>query len=134
VYVASPIPTFATTRYDHFLEVVVEHYEDWEVIPARSQWHSNEDWRLGWPALLDTLDVLVGFGEPDGIIGQGTFAEIVEAADAGCEVWIAEQPRRWWPVTLVDAPRCPGDSARWYARLVFPTPFTPGRAGPVTAS
>jgi hypothetical protein len=64
-----------------------------------------------------------------GWAGQGTFAEILEAAQAGCEVWIAEQPRRWWPVTLVDAPLCPCESARWYAQLVFPEPFTPGRAG-----
>jgi hypothetical protein len=105
VYVASPIPTYATTRYDTFLAVVTEHYQDWQVIPAREHWRNNQDWRAGWTPLLDTLDALVAFGEPDGIIGQA-FVEIVDAVDAGCQVWIAEQPRRWWPPNLVDASAC----------------------------
>jgi hypothetical protein len=124
---ASPLPTYPTTRYDQFLKVVTEHYDDWEVIPARDHWHDNEDWLAGWPSLLGTLDAVVAFAEPKGIIGRGTFAEIADAVEARCEVWIAEQPSRWWPPTLVDAPRCPGVSLRRYAQLRFPTPFTPGR-------
>ena len=70
VYVASPIPTYATTRYDNFLAVVTEHHQAWEVIPARDRWRDNQDWRAGWTSLLDTLGALVAFGEPDGIIAR----------------------------------------------------------------
>jgi hypothetical protein len=131
VYVASLIPTYPTPRYDRFLEVAAEHYQNCEVIPAREHWYDTTGWLEGWPCLLRSLHALVAFGEPDGIVGRGTFVEIVDAVEAGREVWIAEQPRRWWPPTLVDAPRCPGGSLRRTRSSCSRRPTRPGEGNDI---
>jgi len=96
---------------------------------ARDRWENNAELDGAGPP-SSALSALVAFSEPDGIIGRGTFIEIVDAVEPGCEVWIAAQPDRWWPPNLVDAPPCLEDSARRYARLMFPAPFPPGRGRP----
>lgn len=91
VYVASPIQTYATPRYDAMLARLRQLLPQAEVLPARDLFTSNEDWRQRWPVLLPTLDALVFF-DHRGSIGRGVYQEIEDAAAAGLTVFYLPHP------------------------------------------
>jgi hypothetical protein len=87
VYIASPIATFCTPRYDMELQRVRDLLPDADLIPARGAFTNNRDWRARWPALLRTLEAVVFFDDDEGCIGAGTEQEITDAWRAGIPVF-----------------------------------------------
>ncbi|MCL5258699.1 MAG: hypothetical protein M1314_03030 [Firmicutes bacterium] len=79
VYLASPIPTFWTSRYEKHLNAVRMYFHEAEILEPRNLFSANRCWLDAWPALLPTLDVLVFFDTPDGTIGAGTAREVTDA-------------------------------------------------------
>jgi hypothetical protein len=92
VYVASPLSTFLTDRYDTQLARLQKLLPNAELVPARELFTSNADWRQQWPALLRTLDVVVFFDDDDGCIGAGTVQEICGAWSSGIPVFFLPWP------------------------------------------
>lgn len=92
VYVASPIQTFATPRYDASVIRIQSHFPEAEMLPAREVFVTNAEWRKCWPALLPTLDAVVFFDDEDGCIGAGTEQEIGDAWIQGTPVFFLPWP------------------------------------------
>lgn len=86
VYVASPLTTYQTPRYDCMCATVRTLFPHADVLPARGLFASNAGWRARWPALLPTLAAVVFFTDDAGWIGKGVWAEISGAAHAGVPV------------------------------------------------
>ncbi len=87
IYVASPISTYQTDRYDAMVCRARCHFPDSDILPARDRFASNADWRRKWPVILLTLDAVVFFDDDDGCIGAGTEREIADAQSAGIPVF-----------------------------------------------
>ncbi len=79
VYLASPLSTFWTSRYEKRLNAVRTYFREAEILEPRHLFSSNRCWLDIWPELLPTLDVLVFFTASDGTIGAGTNREIADA-------------------------------------------------------
>lgn len=92
IYVASPLSTYGTARYDAMVSRVRSHYPDADILPARDLFGSNAHWRRKWPVILPTLDAVVFFDDDDGCIGAGTEQEIADAASAGIPVFFLTPP------------------------------------------
>jgi hypothetical protein len=92
IYVASPISTYTTARYDAMLTRVRRHFPASDILPARDLFTSNADWRRTWPVILPTLDAVVFFDDDDGCIGAGTEQEIADAQSAGIPVCFLTPP------------------------------------------
>lgn len=94
VYVASPITTYQTPRYDLKLTLIAQHFPRAEILQPRDLFHSTADWRRRWPRILPTLTDLVFFAETDRTIGLGVWSELQDAA--GCiPVWFLDDDDRW---------------------------------------
>lgn len=92
IYVASPISTYTTARYDTMLSRVRSRFPDSHILPARDLFKSNADWRRKWPVILPTLDAVVFFDDDDGCIGAGTEQEIADAQSADIPVSFLTPP------------------------------------------
>lgn len=92
VYIASPISTYGTARYDAMVSRVRSHFPESDILPARDLFTSNADWRRKWPVILPTLDAVVFFDDDDGCIGAGTEQEITDAQSAGIPVSFLAPP------------------------------------------
>lgn len=86
VYIASPLTTYQTPRYDGMCATVRTLFPHADVLPARGLFASNAEWRSRWPALLPTLAAVVFFTDDAGWIGKGVWMEIIGAAHAGVPV------------------------------------------------
>lgn len=92
IYVASPISTYNTARYDVMVSRVRRHFPGSDILPARDLFRSNDDWRRKWPVILPTLDAVVFFDDDDGCIGAGTEQEIADASSSGIPVFFLTPP------------------------------------------
>lgn len=92
IYVASPLSTYHTTRYDRMLSRVRECFPESVILPARDLFASNADWRSRWPDILPTLDALVFFDDDAGCIGAGTERELADALAAAIPVYFLTPP------------------------------------------
>ncbi len=90
-YVASPISTYETPRYDATLHRLRTLLPNAELLPARDLFTSNQDWRDHWPELLPTLKAIVFFDD-GGSIGRGVWQEIHDAQSAGLPVFYLPHP------------------------------------------
>ncbi len=78
-YVASPVGTYRTERYDRMLARIAARFPDGELVPARGLFASNDDWRRRWPVILGTVDALCVFTDEAGWIGLGVWTEVRDA-------------------------------------------------------
>lgn len=92
IYVASPISTYTTARYDAMLSRVRSYFPESDILPARDLFESNTDWRRKWPVIVTTLDAVVFFDDDDGCIGAGTEQEITDASSARIPVFFLSPP------------------------------------------
>lgn len=92
VYVACPLSTMDTPRYNTMLSRIRELVPDAQLLSARDLFRSNADWRARWPALLPTLDAVVFFDDAEGCIGAGTEQEISDAWRVGIPVFFLPSP------------------------------------------
>lgn len=81
IYVASSLSTYDTPRYARELERIRALFPHADILPARDQFTSNEQWRRGWPEILRTLQAVVFFADDDGYIGFGVWTELTAALD-----------------------------------------------------
>src|SRR5690242_15626639 len=87
IYLAAPMGTYYTPRYEWALSQVRTHFPDHELISAREQYSSNADWCARWPAMCSTLSALVFIADPEGWIGLGVWCEIHYAKKMDLPVW-----------------------------------------------
>jgi hypothetical protein len=83
VYVASPLATYQTARYDRMLAQAQAHFPDADLLPARGLYHDSAHWRATWPQHLRRITGLLFFADPDSSIGRGVFAELADAKRRG---------------------------------------------------
>lgn len=92
VYLASPLSTYGTERYERALESVRAKFPRASILPARDLFASNADWRERWRGIVRTLAAVVFFDDADGCIGAGTEQEITDAYRAGVPVLFLTPP------------------------------------------
>lgn len=126
IYLASPLSTYRTPRYDAVLALIEARYPHAELLPARSLFQSNEEWRQRWPGLLATLTDLVFFAVPDGSVGLGVWCEVQDAADR-MPVWFVDAADHWHPLDSV-ALDITGESLARFATIRIRDPEDTGRA------
>jgi hypothetical protein len=95
VYVASPITTYQTPRYDQKLAEIAQHFPRAELLQARCLFRSTADWRRRWPQLLPTLTGLVFFANSDRTVGLGVWSEVQDAVDR-IPVWFLDDGNGWY--------------------------------------
>ncbi len=95
VYVASPITTYRTPRYDLKLVLIAQHFPRAEILQPRHLFQSTADWRRRWPRILPTLTDLVFFAETDRTIGLGVWSEPDQDAARCVPVWFLADDDRW---------------------------------------
>ncbi len=121
VYIASPISTYQTPRYDRMLTEIAQHYPRAEILQARHLFQSTADWRRRWPQLLPTLTGLVFFSDVDSTIGLGVWSEIQDAADR-IPVWFLDDDGRWHSLDHV-AVHVTGQNLSRFATVQTPGSF-----------
>lgn len=118
VYVASPMATYRSSRYDRKVEAIIERYPAADLFRARDLYRSNADWQHQWPLLVPTLTDLVFFAEIDGAIGLGVWSELHDAAGL-MPVWFLDDATGWHPRADVEIAIL-GESMTRFARVVVP--------------
>lgn len=89
VYLAAPIYTYKTPRYEQALAWVHRQFPHVRVVNARDAFLSNADWRARWPLLLDHMHTLVFIADESGFIGKGVWQEVTDARACGLLVlWL----------------------------------------------
>jgi hypothetical protein len=79
IYIASPVATYDTPRYDLMIAHAQSAFPDGELLPARGLYRDSAHWLATWPAHLARLLALVFFTDSDGSIGYGVYKEIADA-------------------------------------------------------
>lgn len=119
VYLAAPLTTYRTKRYDRALTHVRKRFPRATILDARSAWTSTADWRARWPTVLPTLAAAVVIADGEGWIGAGVVKEVDDALAAGVPVWYLSEHGALYPwdaVTLSD--RRP-DNWQRHVRVTF---------------
>jgi hypothetical protein len=122
VYVASPLSTYRTPRYDAMVARVRVLFPQAEILPAREVFRSNADWRARWACIMPTLAAVVVFPDTGGWIGAGVWKEVHDARNHGIPVYVLDDAgdvRGWEAIRLME--RRPDDWQRT-ARLDLPPP------------
>lgn len=88
VYLASPLTTYRTPRYDRMIEAARQRFPGATILPARGLFFGARDWLNRWPAVLETLAGIAFFTDEAGWIGKGVFTELMDARDAGLPIWV----------------------------------------------
>lgn len=110
IYLASPVGTFGTVRYQRQLAAARRHFPDAAIVEPCHLFLDTADWRRHWDYLITTLDVVVFFTSPAGGIGFGVYKEMVDARRAGLLVYWLNEAGRLVPDTAFDlAPLVPGN-------------------------
>lgn len=118
VYLASPLTTYRTPRYDRMVDAARAAVTDATILPARGLFFGARDWLIRWPAVLATLSGVVFFTDEAGWIGKGVFTELMDAAAAGLPIGLltddgAVHPPDAFAITDVDE-----EDWRQYARIM----------------
>lgn len=83
LYVASPIPTYDTIRYDRMLSLIRHALPTTDVLPARGCFADTATWLREWPAILQRIDGLIFFDDGQGVVGRGVYHEVCTTMAAG---------------------------------------------------
>lgn len=121
VYVASPITTYHTARYDLMLNWITTHFPPQaRLVAARDLYTSTNDWLRRWPNILAMVDAVCVFTDEDGWIGRGVWTEMRDAELSGLPVRVIGDDGTLH--TLDDARVLAIDPEDWrqYARLYLP--------------
>ena len=117
IYLASPMPTYGTARYERPLAACGRQIPHAEILEPRSLFADASDWLQRWPLILTTIDALVFFDDGTGIIGYGVWTELHDAERSGKPVlYLAddEQLHAWSDISVR---RLSGDNWRRFARV-----------------
>ncbi len=111
IYLASPIPTYATVRYDRMSDLVQSRYPGETVLEARRLFTSSEDWRAQWPGIVARIARLVFFANEDGSLGAGVMRELYDARWHNVPIEFITDDRTFvstytLALNSVDDPRC----------------------------
>ncbi len=90
VYLAAPLSTFATPRYDAALALIRERHPHARILSPRDAFKSNADWLEQWPSIRPTITALYL------LTGDGSYYDYIAA---GCL-------KEWWDVTGDDGKPC----------------------------
>ena len=117
VYIAAPISSFGSPRYERMLGQLREALPEAEMVEARRAFRSNEHWRSHWPEILAGINRLAFLTADDGTIGAGVFQELMDARFAGLTVELITDEGSLLPLeALVFAYVGDGDPVR-FARV-----------------
>ena len=83
IYLAAPMTTYRTERYNRIVSQLQHHFAGDRLLSARYLYTSTADWRMKWPKLLPTLDALLFIAAEDGTIGSGVLREIIDVRNRG---------------------------------------------------
>jgi hypothetical protein len=101
VYLASPIQTYDSPRYERMVAMVAARFPGAEILEARALYRSHQDWLDRWPVILPTLTALAFFSDDDGYIGAGVSREIDDASAQGIDVWALTDRGVFCPMSRV---------------------------------
>lgn len=90
VYLASPLSTYHTPRYDRMCEHVRNLFPNATVLPARDCGFTRATWLPRWRTMLPTLVAVVFFRDEAGMIGKGVYTEILDADARGLPIWMVD--------------------------------------------
>lgn len=89
IYLASPIGTYASKRYDRMATMAAGHFPDAMIVPARGLYRDTPEWRARWPNKASQYDALAFFADELGFIGIGVAREIADIEALGRPVhWL----------------------------------------------
>lgn len=120
IYVASPLSTYSTKRYDRMLGHITTSFPEAKLLPARSLYASNRDWLCQWPDVLNSIDAVVVFTDEGGWVGHGVWTELSDAALAGLPVWIIRDDGALFTLDGAQVVTIDEDDWRQYALLHLP--------------
>ncbi|MHB9129874.1 MAG: hypothetical protein ACYDBB_02135 [Armatimonadota bacterium] len=96
LYVASPITTYQTLRYDRMLTMIRHSFPDCELLPAREMFPNTETWKTSWPTVLACIDALIFFDDGKRIIGRGVYHETLSAHRQGKPIYYLSDDGLVW--------------------------------------
>ncbi len=117
VYVAAPISTYQTRRYERMLDAVRRRFPLHHVLAARDLGFTPETWLPRWQRLLARLDNVVAFADGSGVIGAAVLWEVLDARLLGIPVHILTGEGRFVPLHRVSIGFVAGRSLRRFARI-----------------
>ncbi|MHB8324795.1 MAG: hypothetical protein ACYDEA_03470 [Candidatus Dormibacteria bacterium] len=83
VYLASPIPTYWTRRYERHLERLQGLAPAAQIVEPRNLGWDSGAWLAEGREVIAGCDALVAFGLAGGVIGRGVWQELVWARELG---------------------------------------------------
>jgi len=89
IYLASPLPTYGTARYDRTVALVHAKYFGDPLLEPRILFARNEDWRDLWPGTVASIARFVFLANPDHSIGAGVLRELCDARSQGVPIEFA---------------------------------------------
>jgi len=78
-YLASPIPTYGTARYDRIIALVRVMYPNELLLEPCHLLANHEEWRTRWPGIVGSIARLVFFANDDASLGAGVLRELHDA-------------------------------------------------------
>lgn len=120
VYVASPLSTYHTPRYEAMLAHIAARFPAAEILPARDLFGSTAEWRARWPQTLASIDAICVFPDESRWVGRGVWTEVRDAAAAGLPVWVVADDGIIHTLDDVRIISIDPEDWRQYALLAFP--------------
>ncbi len=81
-------------RYKQLLHPVSRHFaaasDKYEIIEGRAVFPTVTQWRKGWPAMVERLDVLIFLVDDSHTLGHGCWTEVCAARKQGKKVFMAQ--------------------------------------------
>lgn len=101
VYIASPVSTFQTARYEVNLIRIRRRYSEAEILEPRRLFKSTADWRAKWSSTLEHITELVFFCDESDHYGDGLAFELEDARLRHIPVWYLAPGGLFYPNSLV---------------------------------
>ncbi len=120
VYVASPITTYPTRRYERMLARVRARFPDCRVLAARDMGFTPANWPRRWARILLRLDHLIAFPGRSRVIGAGVLKELFDAQVFGIPTHVLTDEGAFIPLGRVGFSFIAGGNLRQFARVEFP--------------
>lgn len=121
VYFAAPVTTYLTRHYHRGLTLTKDLFEYGDVISARDEFKSTDDWLEKWPKIMPTINVVVFISDEDGWIGKGVWREINDVANNhGIVAYLDRNLMYRYPLEWIEFIDWPSPSWRYYKRVKNP--------------